>query len=143
MKNFSSRHIHLDFHTSEYIKNIAVNFDAKEFVRTLKAAHVDGITLTAKCHHGWCYYPSKASKMHPHLGFDLFGEQVRACKEAGIKVIGYLTGAWSVQDFVEHPEWQVISAKTKAPVFTRDGVENGYTPRNAEDKKEGGYHEFT
>lgn len=135
MEKFSSRHIHLDFHTSEYIQNIGKKFDKKEFIDTLKKACVDGITLTAKCHHGWCYYPSKISKMHPHLAFDLFGEQVKACKEEGLKVVGYLTGAWSVRDFVEHPEWQVISAKTRQPVFTRDGQEGIYTPGDAEDKK--------
>ena len=38
------RQIHLDFHTSPLIPNIAAEFDADEFVRMLKLGHVDSVT---------------------------------------------------------------------------------------------------
>jgi hypothetical protein len=44
------RQIHLDFHTSEHIPNVGAAFDPETFVATLKAAHVDSITVFAKCH---------------------------------------------------------------------------------------------
>ena len=82
-KELPYRQIHLDFHTSPYIKGIGENFDSREFIKTLKDAHVNSINLFAKCHHGMYYYPTKIGTMHPNLTFDLFGEQIKACKPSG------------------------------------------------------------
>ena len=62
--------VHLDFHTSPDIEGIGEEFNKEEFASTLKEAKVDLITVFAKCHHGYCYYPTKVGKMHPHLKFD-------------------------------------------------------------------------
>ena len=59
MSKIRYRQVHLDFHTSEYIPDIAADFDKDEFAKTLEEAHVDSITCFARCHHGWLYYPSK------------------------------------------------------------------------------------
>ena len=59
MKKLSPRQIHLDFHTSEKIPDVAQNFSAEEFARQMKEAHVSSVTVFARCHHGWLYYPSK------------------------------------------------------------------------------------
>ena len=53
------RQIHLDFHTSEAIPDIAANFDPRTFAETARKAAVSSITVFARCHHGWLYYPSK------------------------------------------------------------------------------------
>ena len=66
------RQVHLDFHTSECIDGIGSMFDKKQFQRCLKKGHVNSITVFAKCHHGWAYFPSKTNEIHPGLnGFDL------------------------------------------------------------------------
>lgn len=123
-------HLHLDFHTSEHIKNIGERFNAKEFADGLENAKVNSITVFAKCHHGWCYYPTECGKTHPHLSFDLLGEQIRVCKERGMRVLVYITGAWSVQDYLENPRWQVLD-ETGKPIFTRNGGVNGYYPQES------------
>ena len=63
------RQIHLDFHTSEAIEGIGADFDPDEFADTLAKAHVNSITVFARCHHGWIYYQSQANpeRIHPHL----------------------------------------------------------------------------
>ena len=76
-----TRQIHLDFHTSEHIKDIGENFDKKVFQQYLIKAKVTSINLFAKCHHSWSYYPTKVGRIHPNLSFDLLGEQIAACKE--------------------------------------------------------------
>jgi alpha-L-fucosidase len=53
------RQVHLDFHTSPFIPDVAADFDAEEFVSTFQRAHVNSVTVFAKCHHGMCYYPTK------------------------------------------------------------------------------------
>lgn len=59
MKELNFRQIHLDFHTSKRIANIAVNFNSEEFVTIMKEANVNSVTVFARCHHGWLYYPSQ------------------------------------------------------------------------------------
>jgi Hypothetical glycosyl hydrolase 6/Beta-galactosidase trimerisation domain len=105
------RQIHLDFHTSENIPHIGRDFDAEEFAQTLKKAHVDSITCFSRCHHGWLYYPSRKFKerIHPHLERpDLLGEQIEACKDAGIKVPVYLPLQWDHFSANENPGWLVL-----------------------------------
>ena len=51
--------IHLDFHTSPAIDGIGTEFNKAEFTKTVKEAKIDLMTVFAKCHHGYCYYPTK------------------------------------------------------------------------------------
>ena len=104
------RQIHLDFHTNETIGDVGSRFNADEFVQTLIDAHVNSINLFTKCHHGMYYYPSSVGTMHPALhGFDLFGAQIKACREAGIRVIAYSCVAWNEDWAKRHPEWLMIN----------------------------------
>ena len=89
MSKIRYRQVHLDFHTSEYIPDIAADFDKEEFAKTLEEAHVDSITCFARCHHGWLYYPSKKfpELIHPGLkNKNFLLEQIEACHKRGIKV---------------------------------------------------------
>lgn len=108
--------VHLDFHTSPDIDGIGEKFNKDEFKKTLKQAHVDSITLFAKCHHGYTYYPSKIGTMHPNLKFNLLKEQIDACRSVGIKTPIYITMGWSKKDADEHPEWRHIDFFTKKPL---------------------------
>src|SRR5688572_17968426 len=63
------RQVHLDFHTSGLIGDVAKSFDAEEFATTLRKANVNSVTCFARCHHGYLYYDSKKhpERIHPHL----------------------------------------------------------------------------
>ena len=74
-----ARQIHLDFHTSEHIPGVGSRFSKKQFQEALKAGNVNLINIFAKGHHSWCYYPTKAGKVHPTLEIDLLGQQIEAC----------------------------------------------------------------
>jgi hypothetical protein len=105
------RQIHLDFHTSEHIPDVGIDFDAEEFVNTLKYGNVDSVTLFARCHHGWCYYPSKIGKSHPNLKRpDLLGEMIVACRNADIATPVYLSVQWDELIAREQPGWRVMNA---------------------------------
>jgi len=111
--------VHLDFHTSPYIENIGADFNKAEFTKTLKDAKVDLITVFAKCHHGYCYYPTKVGKMHPHLKFNLLKEQIEAVHDAGAIAPIYITMGWSEKDANEHPEWHHVDFWTKKKLAWR------------------------
>jgi hypothetical protein len=90
------RQIHLDFHTSEHIPGVGAAFDADTFVSTLKKAHVDSITVFAKCHHGWSYYPTKVGAPHPNLARpDLLGDMVTALR--AFDIIYVMTGGGPIR----------------------------------------------
>lgn len=108
------RQIHLDFHTSEHITGVGREFDAANFVSTLTSAHVDSVTLFAKCHHGWSYYPTRVGAPHPHLERpDLLGEMVGALKGAGIETPIYISVQWDERNARLHPEWRAMRADEK------------------------------
>ena len=105
------RQVHLDFHTSEYIPNVGIDFVAADFARTLKEASVDSITCFARCHHGWLYYPSKnrPDLIHPNLeNKNLLLEQIDVCHNNDIKVPIYTTVQWDAYIMENYPEWLSI-----------------------------------
>lgn len=105
------RQVHLDFHTSPYIPEVGADFDAKDFARTMKQAHVNSVTLFAKCHHGYTYYPSQVCAVHPTLtptGRDLLGEQIEALHREGIRCPIYLTVGWDALTAQLRPEWRAM-----------------------------------
>ncbi len=99
------RQVHLDFHTSPLIKGIGSKFSKEQFQSALKKGNVQSITVFAKCHHGYCYYPTKVGTMHPELDFDLLGEMIDAAHEIGVRAPIYITAGWSEYDAETHPEW--------------------------------------
>ena len=107
MTQIPGRQIHLDFHTSPLIPGIGADFDPAEFVRTLKAAHVDSVTVFAKCHHGHLYYNTDRPERHPGLapGFGLLEAQVNALHEACIRAPIYISVQCDEYAANSHPEW--------------------------------------
>ena len=105
-----SRQVHLDFHTSGDIPGIGADFDPKAFAKTFKDAYVNSVTVFARCHHGYIYYPSKTfpERVHPHLKCaNLLREQVDALHEAGIRAPIYITVQWDRYTAERHPEWLI------------------------------------
>lgn len=113
------RSVHLDFHTSEYIPDIGAQFDKKQFQAALKAGHISSVTLFAKCHHGWCYFPTMVGTMHPNLKFDLLRAQIEAAQEIGVKTPVYIPIGWSAKDASDHPEWRAVDFHTKDYAYYR------------------------
>ena len=99
------RQVHLDFHTSGEIEEIGSRFSKGQFQKALREGHVNSITLFAKCHHGWAYFPSETCEMHPHLDFDLLGEQIAAAHEIGVKTPVYISAGLDEKMARPHTEW--------------------------------------
>ena len=110
MKNdLPFRQVHLDFHTSEHIPGVGSAFEPEEFAETLAAGYVNSITLFARGHHGWVYYPSERFAPHPNLQRpDMLGEMIRACHKRGIATPVYITVQWDNKTAREHPEWRLV-----------------------------------
>ncbi len=108
MENMAFRQVHFDAHTSPKLPDVGKEFNAQEFVDTLKKASVNSITCFARCHHGMLYYDSKLfpELVHPNLkNKNLLKEQIKVCHENGIKVPVYITVQWDEYIANKHPEW--------------------------------------
>lgn len=102
------RQVHLDFHTSPCIPDVGQDFDPEEFAKTLQEAHVDSINIFSKCHHGYCYYPTRVGTPHPSLKRDLLGEMVEALRRHNIRCVVYTTVVWDELAASTHPEWRQV-----------------------------------
>ncbi len=114
IEDFSTRQVHLDFHTSEHLENIGAKFNKEIWQKTLKDANVNSINIFAKGHHGFSYYPTKVGTQHPNLNFDLLKAQIDASHEIGIKTPFYFAIGWSVLDAEMHPEWIIKNKNGKS-----------------------------
>ena len=118
------RQIHLDFHTSEKIKDVGIKFDPEKFVDTLKKARVDSINLFLRCHHGMLYYYSQKfpERVHPNLkNKNLLKEQIEACRKNDIAVNLYTTVLWDHYTAALHPEWICITPDGKYSDYKGNG----------------------
>ena len=108
---FPRRTIHLDFHTSPQIPDVGVDFDADAFARTFKDAHVDSVTVFAKCHHGRLYFDTDRPERHPGLdrGLDLMGEQIKALHGTGIKAPIYVSIQCDEYAADLHQDWVALT----------------------------------
>lgn len=124
MSTLPTRQVHLDFHTSGAIDGIGSAFDKAQFQRCLKKGHVNSITVFAKCHHGWAYFPSETNQIHPGLKFDLLSAMLEACEEIGVAAPIYISAGLDEKYAVEHPENLVLSSPEAVPprVTEKDGV---------------------
>jgi hypothetical protein len=107
------RQIHLDFHTSPLIPGVGEDFDARAFARTMKAAHVQSVTVFAKCHHGHLYFATRHPARHPTLPahLDLTASQVNALHREGIRAPIYISVLFDEFAAAAHPEWVARTAE--------------------------------
>jgi len=105
------RQIHLDFHTSPAIPGIGADFDAREFARTMKRAHVNSVTVFAKCGQGHLYYNTRHPARHPGLrkGHDLLAKQIEALHRENIRAPIYISVLFDGYAARAHPGWLVVN----------------------------------
>ncbi|TFE26088.1 alpha-amylase family protein [Cohnella luojiensis] len=103
------RQVHLDFHTSEHIRDVGKDFSEEQFITSLRQARADTVNVFAMCHHGWSYFDTKVGKAHPHLATNLLSRMVSACKKNDIDAPIYITVGFNELAAREHPEWIVVS----------------------------------
>ena len=79
------RQVHLDFHTSADCEGVGADFDPEVFANTVRMGRVNSMTVFAKCHHGFSYYPTEVGTRHPNLAVpDLMGAQIEALHGIGV-----------------------------------------------------------
>jgi hypothetical protein len=111
MNDLPFRQLHLDFHTSEFLPDVAAAFDPEAFAETLVRAGVQSVNLFARCWHGWLYYDSKRfpEQVHPNLvRRDLLSAQITACHARSIRPVVYVGVQVCNATALRHPEWRQV-----------------------------------
>jgi hypothetical protein len=122
------RQVHLDFHTSPLIPDVGADFDPDAFAAAFADAHVQSVTVFAKCHHGMSYYPTKVGRTHPGLRRpDLLGEMIEALHRRGIRAPVYTTVGWEEDVADRFPQWRQMRAD--GTFATLRGGADGKTPQ--------------
>ena len=121
---FPKRSIHLDFHTSPDIPGVGAGFDADAFARTFVDAHVDSVTVFAKCHHGHLYYRTDRPERHPSLpaGLDLLGQQIEALHAARVRAPIYMSVQCDEYAANVHQDWVALSPSLGQVRFPHGGA---------------------
>jgi Hypothetical glycosyl hydrolase 6 len=104
---FPRRTVHLDFHTGPAITGVGSAFEPERFADIFADAHVDSVTVFAKCHHGMLYYDTGRPERHPGLSrdLDLLGAQIDALHARGIRAPIYMSVQCDEWAADLHPEW--------------------------------------
>ena len=123
-KPFPKRAIHLDFHTMPAVPDVGRDFDAHEFADTLARAHVDYITVFARCNLGMAYYPTQVGTVHPSLEGELLGPMIEACHARGIEVAAYLNAGIDHEHALRHRGWCKMNAQGQ--VYRVDHMSHGF-----------------
>ena len=115
INSMSFRQVHLDFHTSEHIKNIGSKFKKSQFQEMLRLGNIGSITVFSKCHHGMTYHPTKIGCQHPYLKFNLLSEQIAACHEIGVKAPIYISAGFDEYYRQRNPGDMLVSSSGNNP----------------------------
>ncbi|WP_457030721.1 alpha-L-fucosidase [Kitasatospora sp. P5_F3] len=127
-RRFPRRTVHLDFHTGPDIPGVGQDFDPTAFARSFQDAHVDSVTVFAKCHHGHLYHATDRPERHPGLApdLDLPAEQIDALHAVGIRAPIYLSLQVDEYAAREHPEWIAHGEELKIARWTTSAFEAGW-----------------
>src|SRR5688572_1992377 len=81
----------------------------------MKRAHVDSVTVFAKCHHGHLYYQTNRAERHPGLspGLGLLEKQIEALHREGIRAPIYISVMCDEYAANVHPEWICLDPEGK------------------------------
>jgi hypothetical protein len=114
------RKVHIDYHNSELIPDLAADFEPREFAATLARARVESVNVCAKCIHGYAYYDTALGVRHPSLKIDLLSAMLAALRQAGIAANYYYVLTWDLLAARRRPEWRMYGRDGNVVVTGRD-----------------------
>jgi len=107
------RKVHLDYHVSNTLRNVAGELDAEKLAQAYAAAHVQALCIFAKDGLGNCMYYTDIGRRHPHLQRDYLGEFSAALKRHGLRVMVYFAPGSDQEAVLRYPEWQRLDEHGK------------------------------
>ena len=108
MDKLPFRQVNLDFHTSECMPYVGSEFSEDDFKNALQTGHISSITLFAKCHHGWSYFPTHVNEMHPTLKTNLLDRQLKVCEELGVRAQIYISAGLDERKANKYPQFRTM-----------------------------------
>ena len=106
-----------DCHSHE---NIRINHDPDvvAMARTFAECDIEEVTIHAKDHTGFAYYPSRVGPPHPKMRGDAFGDVAAACAQRGIDFIAYVSFGIDGEAGRRHHDW--VQVQPEGRILTDD-----------------------
>ena len=100
----------VDMHINNGDDRMLASFDPEAYAENMKIAGFDSVYIYGSNCLGLCLFDTKIGYKHQAARKrDFFGETVEACRQRGIRPLGYLNH-WTTECYNRHPEWRVVGA---------------------------------
>jgi hypothetical protein len=88
-------------------KQIRINHDpdVAGMARTFAECGIEEVTIHAKDHTGFAYYPSRIGTPHPKMLGDAFGDAAAACVQHGVDILAYVSFGIDGEAGRRHHDW--------------------------------------
>lgn len=97
----------IDNHITDTHPSFMISFNPETYVQKIKDAGFSVATVSACCHNGNCYYPTKIGHMHQNLkGRNIFGETVSLLRKNNIVPLGYYTVVFHNDSAKTNSDWR-------------------------------------
>ena len=98
----------IDNHITEEDVSFMSRFEPAKYVEMVKKGGVDSSMVSACCHNGNCYYPTKIGHMHKNLNRrDIFGETIKLLRKEDIVPLAYYTVVFHNHAAKTNPSWRI------------------------------------
>lgn len=108
--NRTFRKVHHCFCIPSWFEDGGKDFDAKEYIRTVKEANVDCIEFYTKDMLGISYYYTRLGT-RCRTGRDYLGELLSEARKSGVQIIAYYSVLWDRSAVDQHPEWVQLNSR--------------------------------
>lgn len=109
------RQLHLDFHMPEFPAGATAKFNADAMADQLQRAKVNLVALFAKDHFGNAFYDTRVGHKHCQLKVDYLKQAAVACRQRGMRTLGYYSVGWDKHAWDHNPSWRHVDAQGKWP----------------------------
>lgn len=105
----------VDMHIDDWDESFLSKLDPERYVALLKKANVQSAMVYANSHVGYCYWLTKAGRMHRGLGGrDVLGEIIALCHGQGMDVVPYYSLIFNNWAYEHYPSWRMLDLNGKA-----------------------------
>jgi hypothetical protein len=117
------RRLLIDTHVPDW-DDLLTEFDATEYVQTVRGAGFQSLMQYANSHVGLCLWRTKLGQVHKGMrGRDYFGEVMEQCQIHGLNRVAYYSLIYDDWAYQTHPDWRILPEGGYDPIlYSRMGT---------------------
>jgi len=113
MGRLGYRCIDIDFHFSEYARDLLTKVDPQSYARMVSEVGADSVMVYAKDHWGNVYHDTKVSHKHAAVKGDLLRDVLDSMHGQNLAAIVFFSVCWDEYAARHNPDWVALDAEGK------------------------------